>query len=216
MLRLGFIASRPSIHSAPITEELAKLVPSESFDPKWIMTLDHIHHLVAAGDIQGKTAQAMASVWQSKRAEIEQDRQRYLALGKQLRAGSPDWVLCHADIHKANIMIDESDAIHIVDWDEAVIAPKERDLMFFVADGHAPEAADAFRRGYGERSADPIGLAYYRYDWALQEFCDNGARVFLSETLSDKEREFALDEFKRLFAKGDVLDRARQVYCKAQ
>ena len=88
--------------------------------------------------------------------------------------------------------------------------------MFFVADGHAPEAADAFRRGYGERRADPIGLAYYRYDWALQEFCDNGARVFLSETLSDKEREFALDEFKRLFAKGDVLDRARQAYCKAQ
>ena len=205
-----------SIHHTAITEELAELVPCEQFDPKWIMTLDRIHHLVAAGSVQNKIARAMAPVWQSKQPQIEEARQRYLALGEQLRAVSPDWVLCHADMHKANIIIDESDAIHIVDWDEAVIAPKERDLMFFVADGHAPEAADAFLRGYGEPNADPIGLAYYRYDWALQEFCDNGERVFLSAALADRERQFAFDEFKRLFARGDVLDRARQAYRKIQ
>lgn len=204
-----------SIHQTTITNELAELLPRETFGKAWTATLDRIHHL-AAGDVQDEIARAMAQVWQSKAAQIEEARQRYLALGERLGAASPDLALCHADIHKANIMIDESDAIHIVDWDEAVIAPKERDLMFFVADGHAPEAVDAFLRGYGESKVDPIGIAYYRYDWALQEFCDNGERVFISETLTDRERRFALNEFKRLFVKGDVIDRARQAYCQAQ
>ena len=34
---------------------------------------------------------------------------------------------------------------------------------------------------------DKFGLAYYRYDWVLQEFCDYGERVFLSNELSDHE-----------------------------
>lgn len=204
-----------SIHHTAITEELAELVRRETFDSRWAVTLDHLHHL-AAGDVQDEIARTMARVWQSKAPQIEEARQRYLTLGARLCAASPDLVLCHADIHQANIMIDESDGIHIVDWEEAVIAPKERDLMFFVADGHAPEAVDAFLRGYGRASIDPVGIAYYRYDWVMQEFCDNGERVFLSETLTDRERTFALDEFKRLFAKGDVLDLARQTYRQAQ
>ena len=205
-----------AIHSANITEELAEMVPRERFDSEWPLTLARIHQQVTAGAYQGRIARAMAQVWQAKQPEIEQARQRYLALGEQLRAVSPDMVLCHADIHTANMMIDETAAIHIVDWDEAVIAPKERDLMFFATDGHAPEAVDAFLCGYGQREADPIGLAYYRYDWVLQEFCDNGERVFLSAALGEKERVFAFDEFRRLFARGDVLDRARWAYQRAR
>lgn len=205
-----------AIHSAAITEELAEIVPRERFDSEWPLTLARIQQQVTAGAHQGRVARAMAQVWQAKQPEIEQARRRYLALGGQLRAVSPDRVLCHADIHKANIMIDEAAAIHIVDWDEAVIAPKERDLMFFVTDGHAPEAVAAFLCGYGQRDVDPIGLAYYRYDWVLQEFCDNGGRVFLSAALGEKERAFAFDEFRRLFAQGDVLDRARWAYQRAR
>ena len=57
---------------------------------------------------------------------------RYRELGALLAADPPAFVLCHADIHTANIILNPRGEIRIVDWDETVIAPKERDLMFFV------------------------------------------------------------------------------------
>ena len=80
-------------------------------------------------------------------------------------------MICHADIHRANIIIDKRDDIRIVDWDETVLAPKERDLMFFLGDGHGRQVESAFLEGYGECTVDRIGLAYYRYDLGLTGIC---------------------------------------------
>jgi hypothetical protein len=33
--------------------------------------------------------------------------------------------------------------------------------------------------GYGAAAIDPLALAYYRYEWVVQEIGDNGKRVFL-------------------------------------
>lgn len=41
-----------------------------------------------------------------------------------------DFVLCHADFHDANLLIDPTGRLFIVDWDEIILAPKERDLVF--------------------------------------------------------------------------------------
>ena len=111
-------------------------------------------------------------------------------------------------------MLDGQGDIFIVDWDEAIIAPVERDLMFFIDDGGSEAAAAAFLEGYGDCTLDDIGLAYYRYDWVMQEFCDNGERVFLDSRLSSTDREFAFTEFRKLFAPGDVVDRAHAAYLK--
>jgi len=51
-------------------------------------------------------------------------------LGKKLQNHSHKFVLCHSDIHVGNVLIHENSDIYIVDWDEPIIAPKERDLMF--------------------------------------------------------------------------------------
>ena len=205
-------AAMRAVHNSKVTAELAELVPRETFDGRYAAALERIQHLINAGNHQHGIARAMAHAWRSKQPQIDQARERYLSLCREFGAALPDCVLCHADIHKANIIIDQRQAVHIVDWDEAIIAPKERDLMFFAADGHPPEASDAFSRGYGRLNADPVGLAYYRYDWLLQEFCDNGERVFLADALGEREKQHALDEFKRLFAEGDVFDLAVQAY----
>jgi aminoglycoside phosphotransferase (APT) family kinase protein len=51
-------------------------------------------------------------------------------LAPALQARSPEYVLCHSDIHAGNILIDTSGVLYIVDWDDPILAPKERDLMF--------------------------------------------------------------------------------------
>ena len=53
-------------------------------------------------------------------------------LGREL-AGEPfPLVLCHADLHTWNVLVDAGGRLWIADWDEAVLAPRERDLFFVV------------------------------------------------------------------------------------
>jgi spectinomycin phosphotransferase len=53
-------------------------------------------------------------------------------------------VLCHADLHTWNVLVDGDGRLWLVDWDEAILAPRERDLMFLVGGivdlAQAPEA----------------------------------------------------------------------------
>ena len=66
---------------------------------------------------------------QKKRDEIDHLVARAEALASALRARSLELVLCHSDIHPGNLLLGANDALYIVDWDNPLFAPKERDLM---------------------------------------------------------------------------------------
>lgn len=126
-----------------------------------------------------------------------------------LRLTSPKMVLCHADIHTANVLIDAEGQLFIVDWDETILAPKERDLMFVVGGGVVGATAEErFFRGYGTTAIDPVTLAYYRYEWVVQEIGDFGARVFLTPELGEETQRDAVRGFRDLFRPGDVVQAA--------
>ncbi len=197
---------------AGLSEELKAQMPQEQYGKRWLNKLEKVARAAERIHQPHAFAIELARLWRQYAVKIEEARRRYLSLGARLQARDHEHVICHADIHLANIMVDSAGAIHIVDWDEVTLAPKERDLMFFLVDGHANEAVFAFMDGYGACQVDELGLAYYRYDWVLQEFCDYGERLFLSIELSDRELQFSLDEFKRLFAPGDVLELADRAY----
>ena len=205
-----------SIHDTPVPPELARHVPNESFGLKWIDKLERVEALLARGEYEGEAAEAVAQIWRENEDVIELYRRRYLALGARLADRSPEYVLCHADIHRANIILDAAGAFHIVDWDETVLAPKERDLMFFIDDGFSADATDAFLTGYGDAAVDPLALAYYKTDWVMQEFADYGERVFLTSEFSPAELALATREFARLFERDDVIDRAQRAFNKAE
>ena len=208
--RWGEIMRR--IHSAALSPAIAAATPREVFGVKWLPTISRVEEVIARGDFSGDIAAATAQEWREHEAEIELCRNRYLEFGAQLSAQPPPFVLCHADIHTANIIIDADERIRIVDWDETAIAPKERDLMFFVLDGHASDFTEAFFEGYGDDDINWLALAYYKYDWVIQEFGDYGERVFLSTELGEQDLQASLREFKRLFKPGDVIERARRAF----
>lgn len=201
-----------SIHSAPIPPALVADVPQEVFAVKWLDKIERVVRVLAQGEYEGEVAAAVAQVWRENAAIIELCRGRYRSLGAQLARAAPENVICHADIHPANIIVDAAGEIHIVDWDEALLAPKERDLMFFIDDGRAPATTDAFLSGYGDTSADLLALAYYKYDWVIQELGDYGERVFLATDLTADDLALAGREFARLFTPDDVVDRAQRAY----
>ena len=81
--------------------------------------------------------------------------------------------LCHSDIHGGNVLMDENDIIYIVDWDEPIMAPKERDLMF-IGGGVAnvwnkPHEEEFFYKGYGKTEINMTILAYYRHERIVED-----------------------------------------------
>ena len=46
----------------------------------------------------------------------------------------------------------------------------------------------------------------------MQEFADYGERIFLSDYLSENEKQFAYEEFKQLFDPQDVVASALSAY----
>lgn len=107
-----------------------------------------------------------------------------------------DLVVCHADIHPFNIIQTATDLV-MIDWDGIMLAPRERDLMFYRQEMKAADSG--FHRAYGlDYQADSHLISYYNYEWVLQEYTDYIERLF-DVQLGDEARRHALDEFQALF-----------------
>jgi spectinomycin phosphotransferase len=122
-------------------------------------------------------------------------------------------VLCHADIHTANVLVGADGQLWIVDWDEAVLAPQERDLMFVMGGGIddqmvRPQDEALFFQGYGASTIDALALAYYRYAWAVSDISAFGDDVFFRTDLSPHAKQAAADEFVNLFLPGRIVAKA--------
>jgi spectinomycin phosphotransferase len=196
------------IHAARLPPKLRAAVCKETFTPKWSGVVNQLHRRIAGREHDDRSARELAAFWGEKRAAIGAIVERTEALGRALQRAPPALVLCHADIHTANVLVDARQRLWIVDWDETLLAPKERDLMFVFDGGVGARAQEAFFRGYGTAAADPVALAYYRYEWVVQEIGDYGQRVFLAQGLGEETRADAVKGFVGLFQPGDVVDAA--------
>jgi spectinomycin phosphotransferase len=159
----------------------------------------------------------LASFWRSRRDQINRLVRRADALGRQLREASAPLVLCHADLHTRNVLL-EGEQLWVVDWDETVLAPKERDLMFFVGgimrELLQPDHTEYFFRSYGAAAIGPDALSYYRNAWAVQDIAANGAQVFFQPELGEESRRRAFRGFMQLFEPGNIVSIASGADCR--
>jgi spectinomycin phosphotransferase len=181
------------------------LVSRERFVPNWLPVVRELQQRVMAVDFRSDFEREMAGFWRARAGEISRIVERAEALGQALQRRAGEFVLCHSDIHTANVLLDEAGGLHIVDWDHPLLAPVERDLVFVVG-----ERETAFFKGYGQVEIDPVALAYYRYEWVVQEIGDFGERVFLTDEAGDAPRAEAVRGFMKLFEPGDVVEAAYQ------
>jgi len=199
-----------SLHATSLPGNVARLVRRELFVPPWAATVRTIRERASTLGGANRAATLLADTLRSRAAVIDHALRSAEALGRRLRDRKPELVPCHGDLHTANLLV-EGDHIRVVDWDEVVLAPPERDLMFVVPSDEAAEAGagwSAFADGYGPVAIDPLALAYYRYEWVVQEIGDYGARIVLDPNSTEETRADAVSGLLQLFEPGDVVDAA--------
>ena len=85
------------------------------------------------------------------------------------------------------MLIDENGFLFIVDWDDSIMAPKERDLMF-IGGGVAnvwnnPREEEFFYKGYGKTEINQALLAYYRHERIIEDVAEYALEVTSDEDL---------------------------------
>lgn len=189
------------LHEMEVPPALKERVREESFSPKW---RDAVRSLYSHMDkeIMGDEIAIKLAKFMKENAEIIHClvNEAHL-LARKIKRSSPPFVLCHSDIHAGNVLIDGK-LLYIVDWDEPILAPKERDLMF-IGGGvgnvwNDPREVELFYKGYGNTQIDQDILAYNRKERIIEDIALYGNDLLLIDGGKNRPENYRL--FTDMFA----------------
>ena len=212
---LEFGRTLRAVHDSDVATAFEARLPVERFD---LPFLPAVHSALRSADQRSWTAPSqlrLVALLRRHRSEIETMLERAEELGARLSRRPVEHVLCHADIHAANIVATDDDGIVLVDWDGPRLAPRERDLLFVIGSRIAREVTPVeegwFFEGYGAVAVDPEMLIYFRYERILEDLGAVGSSVFDSMSLSEVSRAGEVDLAEALFGLGSIVETAELV-----
>jgi spectinomycin phosphotransferase len=212
---LEFGSTLRAVHDSGLGERLQGRLPVETFSLPSAALVRRMLALVTSAEFEGPAARRFAAFWRENAERIRRVLARAEPLGESLRSRSFELVLCHADIHAANILVGEDGRIWLGDWDRPLVAPRERDLLFVVGSRIArpvePREEALFFEGYGPVEIDPDALIYYRYERIVEDLGEIGKSVFLDPALGEQVREQEAELAMSFFAPCGDIDRAETV-----
>lgn len=209
-----FGATLRAVHDSGLEQQFADSLPVATFSLAAGEPVRKALTLTGHQAFESPAAARFATFWRAQARRIVAMLERAEELGARLRARSLSRVLCHADIHAANVLITES-GIFLVDWDAPMIAPRERDLLFVIGSRIArdvePHEEAWFFKGYGAVEVDIEAIIYYRYERILEDIGVDAESVFCDASLSEATRQAQADLVASFFAPGGILESAEQV-----
>jgi spectinomycin phosphotransferase len=209
-----FGAALKRIHTAQLPVELTRRIRPETYSPQWRAMVKTFLERVEYEALADPVAVKLATFLKARRDELLDLVGRAERLAQALQAQAPELIVCHSDLHAGNFLIDANGALYIVDWDDPIRAPKERDLMFvgggFFSEAHTVQEEETlFYQTYGPTQIDPIALAYYRYERIIVDIALYCEQIFLTHE-GGEDREQALRYLTSNFLPNSVLAIAYQ------
>lgn len=172
------------IHEITVPSSLQTKIRRETYSSKWREAVRALYPLMESEPSGDRVAVNFQEFMKKHAATIHRLVDRAEDLAQKAQNESAPFVLCHSDIHGGNILIDEKDTFYIVDWDDPIMAPKERDLMF-IGGGvgniwNKPHEEELFYRGYGKTELNKTLLAYYRHERIIEDIAVYGQQLLLT------------------------------------
>ena len=218
LLRAQWIAlgeTMREVHTANLPSELARRVPRESYSPHYRAMVKALDSQVEQRSFDDPMAAQSAAFWTSKRGDIRAVVERADQLVQHMHNQAASFVLCHSDLHAGNVLVGADDQLTIVDWDNPILAPKERDLMF-VGGGVGGSWNDSreiewFFTGYGAAEIDPLAIVFFRYERIVIDIAEYGQRIFDGNG-PPATRLSNLRKLMTAFVPNNVIDMAHRTY----
>jgi spectinomycin phosphotransferase len=172
------------IHEIDVPPSVQRMIRRETYSPKWREIVRSLYSHIESAPSVDEISFKLMTFMKDHAAIIHRLVDRAEQLCQQIQNHSPEFVLCHSDIHGGNVLIDGNDIIYMVDWDDPIMAPKERDLMF-IGGGVAnvwnkSHEEEFFYQGYGLTKINKSLLAYYRYERIVEDIAEFGQQLLLT------------------------------------
>lgn len=200
------------IHQVPLPPEGFESVRTETFDPteyaRWLRDFEAQYAYSAGGSVSERV---ILSSWAEHQSTIHRLVSAMEKLAVVLQSRSGPYVICHADLHPANLIRNHSGQVFVIDWDDVKLAPKERDFIYA---GKAPEVGSArqdvspFFQGYGETEIDWIALTYYRFERPVQDLVECAKNVFFMDDFIEETKAHEAQLFYDILAEREDINAA--------
>lgn len=196
------------IHDIAVPAPLKNELRQETYSPKWRQIVSSFYDRFNASPEGDEIALKFLKFVKGHIHSIYKLVDRAEELAQIVKNESPKFVLCHSDIHGGNVLIDNN-ALYIVDWDDPIMAPKERDLMF-IGGGVAnvwnkPSEEAFFYQGYGPTEISKNLLSYYRHERIVEDIGEYAQQILLT-TSRGENRAQMYQHFKDMFEPNGVVD----------
>jgi len=103
------------LHTMKLPTELLSQLKRETFIPKQLEFSKKLHVQVKTRKFDGPFQKELADFWLENYETISIILERTETLSKRMQKTNLEFVLCHADIHTANLLHSDGDKIYIVD-----------------------------------------------------------------------------------------------------
>jgi spectinomycin phosphotransferase len=115
----------------------------------------------------GPFAEPSRALLAARADELAERLAAHDAMAARILETRPAWVVTHGEPHGGNVIRDPTGRMHLVDWDTALLAPRERDLQMVLDDDLT--GWDEYRAAAGPVQLDVDALGLYRRLWALAD-----------------------------------------------
>lgn len=197
------------VHQLELPISLQNQLRRETYSPKWRDVVRSLYHMIEGEHVGDEIALKLLKFMKDNLAVIKRLVDTAQKLSKEIQQQTATLVLCHSDIHGGNVLIDSNDKLYMVDWDEPIMAPKERDLMF-IGGGvgnvwNKPHEVDCFYQGYGKTDVNKTILAYYRHERIVEDIAQYGQCLLLTAEGGD-DRAVMYQHFIDMFEPNGVVE----------
>lgn len=197
------------VHEIEVPSSIQNRVRREVYSSKWREVVRLLYTHIEAEPTGDEVSLKLLKFMKENISSIHRLVDRAEQLGHKLQDQSHKLVLCHSDIHGGNVLIGGNNSIYIVDWDDPIMAPKERDLMF-IGGGVANvwnklHEEKLFYKGYGTTKVNSTILAYYRHERIVEDIAEYGHTLLLT-TSGGEDRHEMYKHFMWMFEPNGVVD----------
>jgi spectinomycin phosphotransferase len=197
------------IHEINLPSSVQHQLRREAYSSQW---RDRVRSLCIHNETEPTSDKIALELWafiKKNKLAIQRLVDRAEQLAQRLQNESFPFVLCHSDIHGGNVLMNNDETFYIIDWDDLMMAPKERDLMF-IGGGvgnvwNKSHEEMFFYKGYGETEINKALLAYYRHERIVEDIALYSQDLFLTAAGGESRAEM-YKHFIAMFEPRGVID----------